>query len=321
MKNTTKLRIETSGFQHVIDSRALKRKRVAALLRMPDLVALHFACLVESNISVEAPKLLEANLSLDDRYMNEASYLALVHRLSNLNLLKKLTLTIRGQEVHIFLKIIRKKCASQLPNLKHLHVKDMSNNHFTKTLELQESLLCAAAASIPLNYISVTECGFCSSSNRAEAKATLFYTIWIGRCKFFFNGGVNLYHLIIGINCSVEEFTEAGKKEGISSSSTEDHDLMNWRPPQQGFLKVNVDAALANTTAAAAMVVRDEHGNVLLLASKLFTCNSAFDAEVEALGWAAAHADSCGWRKVECGIWRMEESGMGNGCKGGCQYN
>ncbi|KAF3455540.1 hypothetical protein FNV43_RR00171 [Rhamnella rubrinervis] len=70
---------------------------------------------------------------------------------------------------------------------------------------------------------------------------------------------------------------------------------MNWRPPQQGFLKVNVDAALANTTAAAAMVVRDEHGNVLLLASKLFTCNSAFDAEVEALGWAAGNADGGKW--------------------------
>ncbi|KAF3457038.1 hypothetical protein FNV43_RR01695 [Rhamnella rubrinervis] len=92
-----------------------------------------------------------------------------------------------------------------------------------------------------------------------------------------------------------KEFTEAGKKEGISSSSTEDHDLMNWRPPQQGFLKVNVDAALANTTAAAAMVVRDDHGNVLLLASKLFTCNSAFDAEVEALGGAAGHADGGKW--------------------------
>ncbi|KAF3445337.1 hypothetical protein FNV43_RR10513 [Rhamnella rubrinervis] len=66
------------------------------------------------------------------------------------------------------------------------------------------------------------------------------------------------------------------------------------------FSRKKQDAAFVNTTAAAAMIVRDDKGRVLYLASKLFSCNSPFDAEMEALSWAVAHADNCGWRKVEC---------------------
>ena len=70
-------------------------------LRTPNLVFLHFACVAESNIFVEAPKLLEATLSLHDNYIDKTSYVALVRLLSNLNFLKKLTLIIEWQEVCI----------------------------------------------------------------------------------------------------------------------------------------------------------------------------------------------------------------------------
>ncbi|KAF3450443.1 hypothetical protein FNV43_RR06525 [Rhamnella rubrinervis] len=49
-----------------------------------------------------------------------------------------------------------------------------------------------------------------------------------------------------------------------------------WSPPQQGFIKVNIDAAFEGGRIAAAMVVRNEHGYSLYLASKLFRCESSF---------------------------------------------
>ncbi|KAF3449665.1 hypothetical protein FNV43_RR10396 [Rhamnella rubrinervis] len=66
---------------------------------------------------------------------------------------------------------------------------------------------------------------------------------------------------------------------------------MIWRP-QRDFIKVNVDAMFVKANAPA-MVVRDDQGHVLFLASKLFKCNSPFDAEVETLSWAAAHVELC----------------------------
>ncbi|KAF3450212.1 hypothetical protein FNV43_RR06292 [Rhamnella rubrinervis] len=76
-------------------------------------------------------------------------------------------------------------------------------------------------------------------------------------------------------------------------------DFQGWCPPQQGFLKVNVDAAFLAGRAASAMVVHNDQGNLLYLASKLYECISPFTAEVEALGWAIEYADQCGWRRVE----------------------
>ncbi|KAF3444317.1 hypothetical protein FNV43_RR14007 [Rhamnella rubrinervis] len=56
---------------------------------------------------------------------------------------------------------------------------------------------------------------------------------------------------------------------------------------------------LLSSAKSAAMGVGDDKGKVLYLASKLFTCNSPFDAEMEALSWAITYADNCGWRQVE----------------------
>ncbi|KAF3451215.1 hypothetical protein FNV43_RR07308 [Rhamnella rubrinervis] len=84
-------------------------------------------------------------------------------------------------------------------------------------------------------------------------------------------------------------------REMPSSGSS---DSQGWCPPQQGFLKVNVDAAFLDGRATAAMVVRNDQGHLLYLASKLYECVSPFAAEVEALGWAMEYANQCGWRRV-----------------------
>lgn len=83
-----------------ITSHSLKYLSVRAItnievsLRTPSLVFLSFASFYKSNISLEAPNLLEANLGLWHYELNEASYLDVVRFLSNFSCLKKLMLSI-----------------------------------------------------------------------------------------------------------------------------------------------------------------------------------------------------------------------------------
>ncbi|KAF3447931.1 hypothetical protein FNV43_RR08638 [Rhamnella rubrinervis] len=50
---------------------------------------------------------------------------------------------------------------------------------------------------------------------------------------------------------------------------------------------------------AAAMVVKDENGHLLYLASNHFCCVSPFVAEVEALRWAPEYAERCNYSRIE----------------------
>ncbi|KAF3457994.1 hypothetical protein FNV43_RR02656 [Rhamnella rubrinervis] len=115
---------------------------IEVALSLPNLVYLHFACVPNAIISVEAPNLLEAHLSFFYCNLNQRLYFTLVHLLSNLNCSKKLTLTIRDERVLIFPKRVKKKCASPLPNLNHLKVKMCGR--LTEESELRDSLLWCA---------------------------------------------------------------------------------------------------------------------------------------------------------------------------------
>ncbi|KAF3457743.1 hypothetical protein FNV43_RR02402 [Rhamnella rubrinervis] len=79
-----------------------------------------------------------------------------------------------------------------------------------------------------------------------------------------------------------------------------------WSPPQQGYIKINVDAKFVDGRAASAMVVRNDHGHPLYLASKLLKCESSFVAEAEALYWAAEYAETQGWKVM----WKSRRSSM-----------
>ncbi|XP_060671974.1 putative F-box/LRR-repeat protein At5g02930 [Ziziphus jujuba] len=119
-------------------------EEVALTITTPNLVCLHLTCYSRNIIVVEAPNLLEASLTLEDRGgMLKASLMDLVHLLSNLNFLKKMMLTIRDEEVLILLKSIRKYCPSPLLNLKHLKVK-IRDGRLYETAKLPDSLLWCA---------------------------------------------------------------------------------------------------------------------------------------------------------------------------------
>ena len=66
------------------------------------------------------------------------------------------------------------------------------------------------------------------------------------------------------------------------------------------FLKINVDAAVGNSAIAFAMVVRNQAGNLVFLASCISEPLESYLAELKALTWAVNHACEFGWTNV---IW------------------
>ncbi|KAH7521494.1 hypothetical protein FEM48_Zijuj07G0039500 [Ziziphus jujuba var. spinosa] len=86
---------------------------------------------------------METGFEEDCGAMLKASYMDLVHLLSNLNFLKKMMQTIWVEEVFIFLKSIKEMCPSPLPNRDHLKVKVRYGSPY-KTAKLWDSLLWCA---------------------------------------------------------------------------------------------------------------------------------------------------------------------------------
>ncbi|KAF3457047.1 hypothetical protein FNV43_RR01704 [Rhamnella rubrinervis] len=121
--------------------------------------------------------------------------------------------------------------------------------------------------------------------------ATLFYMVWQARCTLFFERKLNLLNLVNRFNAALEEFSfikVVDKPHNYTASSSSK--TIRWIPPLMGWIKVNVDAAYIKNGSAAAMVVRKEDGNLLLLSSTLISCRSPFEVELEALNWAASFA-------------------------------
>lgn len=67
--------------------------------------------------------------------------------------------------------------------------------------------------------------------------------------------------------------------------------------------KVNIDVAYKKEKAACVMLVRNNAGKLLYLATTIMACNLAYAANVKALAWASVLAKEAGWRNV---IWSMD---------------
>ncbi|KAF3433588.1 hypothetical protein FNV43_RR24690 [Rhamnella rubrinervis] len=76
--------------------------------------------------------------------------------------------------------------------------------------------------------------------------------------------------------------------------------VTKWEPPDHGWLKINSDATIRLSRCSIIMVVRNELGDLVFLASKVLgsVWLSSFDVEVEALACASTYANSCGWTNI-----------------------
>ncbi|KAF3436812.1 hypothetical protein FNV43_RR19565 [Rhamnella rubrinervis] len=143
--------------------------------------------------------------------------------------------------------------------------------------------------------------------------AIFFYWVWKARCMFFFEGKLNLLGLIKQFNAALEEFImlKATEKQRCSAASSSSNSV-RWIPPPTGWIKVNVNAAHSERGSAAAMVVRNVDGKLLVLSSTLTSCRSSFEAELEALNWAAAFAEAGNWKQV---CWEIDALEVVNSVK------
>nr|POF26873.1 hypothetical protein CFP56_45607 [Quercus suber] len=77
--------------------------------------------------------------------------------------------------------------------------------------------------------------------------------------------------------------------------------VIRWSPPPLGFIKLNVDAAIAQNNSALAVVAKNEHGTVLKAWSKILPKRSPIAAKTEAILWALHLARGENWGGYHCG--------------------
>ncbi|KAF3444745.1 hypothetical protein FNV43_RR14438 [Rhamnella rubrinervis] len=123
----------------------------------------------------------------------------------------------------------------------------------------------------------------------------LFYTTWSFRNEVVFGGKRKMADYVNILNDKVNEFLT-----GFLIDKDKNPRLVTefWKPPPSDWCKINVDAAFCEGNAALALIMRNEQGRVLYLASKLVTAASSYEAELKALEWGFGLASENNWSKI-----------------------
>ena len=95
-----------------------------------------------------------------------------------------------------------------------------------------------------------------------------------------------------------EKFKEYPRVFSLPQNSLMAQPKIRWSPPPTNFVKLNVDAAIAQNSLAIAVVARNEQGAVLMAWSKMLPKRSPITAEAEAILWALHLAKGENWRKI-----------------------
>jgi ribonuclease HI len=142
-----------------------------------------------------------------------------------------------------------------------------------------------------------------NSSNDKEMKelsslqfAHTLEAIWNLRNKVVHGEGkINLIATIKSLEKKVLEFKRIGEtSESMMQSNYQTH----WTPPPPGFVKINVDAAVANSRTTLAVVARNEHGNIVKAWAKEHMAGDALFAEASAFLWALQLAKNSGMQQI-----------------------
>lgn len=125
----------------------------------------------------------------------------------------------------------------------------------------------------------------------------LFHCVWKGRNEKVFEGRKTLEQLLFCFNSAVMEFSEVSSLRLAEDFERElDSSLKGWSPPSPGRLKVIVDAAFREGQAGVAMVERDDQGSLIFFQTIVIPALSAYHAELLALDWVSAYAESLSWK-------------------------
>lgn len=73
---------------------------------------------------------------------------------------------------------------------------------------------------------------------------------------------------------------------------------IKWKPPPEGWVKLNFDGSIRNNSAASGFVIRNSKGHVLLAGAKNIGDNTISVAKCMALRDGLAYAIHRGWRNI-----------------------
>nr|XP_048327574.1 uncharacterized protein LOC125421847 [Ziziphus jujuba var. spinosa] len=125
--------------------------------------------------------------------------------------------------------------------------------------------------------------------------ASLIYFAWKCRNESLFSGPGSPHEEVSHFNHVVEDFMTFSEASFDAATRPEEF----WRPPAEGWWKINTDAAFSNGQAGLAFTVRNWKGELLYLASKCINCDSPLEAELKALVWEAKEAANRNWNNLE----------------------
>ena len=131
--------------------------------------------------------------------------------------------------------------------------------------------------------------------------ACLFYHIWGYRNEVAHGGKRKLTDYMQMLHERIEDFITGMEGSCFFGRTTGPKE--RWSPPPPKWLKANVDASYKEGTSALALVVRDEQGRVVFLASQLESAENAMVAELKALVWALQIAKERSWQQV---VWSSD---------------
>ncbi|KAH9782560.1 reverse transcriptase domain-containing protein [Citrus sinensis] len=130
-----------------------------------------------------------------------------------------------------------------------------------------------------------------SRRNKADLELMIMicWMVWNARNEMLFKGKrENPQALVAKAEAVLEAYKRVQKPEQVRKESQQVQTQQVWNPPQNGFVKVNVDAATSSEKHLAGLgaIIRDDQGTVIAAAIKIskFNGDVAF-AEAEALEW------------------------------------
>ena len=126
--------------------------------------------------------------------------------------------------------------------------------------------------------------------------ALIIDKIWKSRNHLIFQGGLADVNKAMS-NVRIK-FLEASKVFSSSIHPSLEPPILIWSPPPQGWIKINVDAAMSNSKSTLAVVARNHLGIAISLWGREHHLCSPAQAEAEAILWAVQIAIQERWSMI-----------------------
>lgn len=120
--------------------------------------------------------------------------------------------------------------------------------------------------------------------------------MWEYRNNLVHQGSKDIFATIRHFESLVKEFSEFVCVDDLEDTSMSN--LERWKCPPLGWRKINIDAAFCEGKAATTLILRNDKGDILQIASSIIDCESVLEAEVKAIGMETTMAEELRWNNL-----------------------